>query len=309
MAGDAQRGFQQGGTGFECAGQFVGMLKSVEAPGVKGDKADMKTGVANLTKKAIANVSYDDTKCSLAMSNSKVFQDWIQASYNMAHEYRDCALLVADFHYNEQRRINLHQCLITELKFSALDAASKDAIYADLTMKCEMVRHMQGKGSSINTATGSRMKDWLCANFTIAIPGLEDSTPFVSKVDLCSFSQKTTYDQVGSLKEPSLIPTAVELGDLTVTFGAGPNAKVEDKLMQMADKWFIQGELVEENHITIAVNFLKPNMKDVLGEINYGTCGILSIKPAKAERGDGVRKVEVKYYVETAQFSSFGAQG
>ena len=303
------RGFQQGGTGFECAGQFVGMLKSVEAPGVKGDKADMKTGVANITKKAIANVTYDDTKCSLAMSNSKVFQDWIQASYNMAHEYRDCALLVADFHYNEKRRINLHQCLITELKFSALDAASKDAIYADLTMKCEMVRHLAGGGKSINAPTGSRMKDWLCANFTATIPGLEDQCKFISKIDLASFSQKTTYDQVGWAKEPSLIPTAVELGDLTFTFGAGPDASVEDKLMQMADKWFIQGELVEENHITIAVQFLKPDMKTQLGEISYGTCGILSIKPAKAERGDGVRKVEVKYYTEHAQFTAFGAQG
>jgi len=29
------------------------------ADAVKGDKADMKTGVANITKKAIANISFD----------------------------------------------------------------------------------------------------------------------------------------------------------------------------------------------------------------------------------------------------------
>jgi hypothetical protein len=302
------RGYHQGGYGLEIAGKFAGMLKSCEAPGVKGDKADMKTGVSNITKKAIANISYDDTKFSVAMSMSKDLQDWIQASFNMKHEYRDCALLAADFHYNEQRRINLHQALIKEVKFSDLDAASKDAIYTDVTMACEMVRHQKGSGGAINTALGARMKDWLCANFRIDIPGLTDAVPFVSKISLPNFSQKTTLDQVGHLKENSLLPTAVELGDLTVTFGSGPDGKVEDQLMAMADKWFIQGDQVEENHLSISVHFLKPNMKDELGAINYQGCGLLSVKPAKSERGDGVRKIECKWYIELAT-CNFQGQG
>ncbi len=302
------RGYHQGGYGLEVAGVFAGILKSAEAPGIKGDKADMKTGVANITKKAIANVSYDDCKFSVAMSMSKNLQDWIQASFDQKHEYRDCALLAADFHYNETRRINMHQCLIKEVKFSDLDAASKDASYCDVTIQPELLNFAKGGGGSINTATGSRMKDWLCANFKIDVSGLEDATPFVSKVSLATFTQKTALDQVGHLKIPSLVPTSVDLGEITVTFGSGPEGKVEDKLLQMADKWFIQGELVEENHIPITVHYFKPNMKDELGTINYGGCGLLSVKPAKSERGEGMRKVEVKWYVETA-LCNFQGQG
>jgi hypothetical protein len=300
------RNYQAGGYGLEIAGKFAGMLKSAEAPEIKGDKADMKTGVANITKKAIANISYGDTKFSVAMSMSKDLQDWIQKSYDMAHEYRDIALLVADFDYKEARRVNIHQALITEVKFSDLDASSKDAVYCDVTCKQEMVRHVKSSGAPIGTATGARMKDWLCANFRIEIPGLD--TTFVQKVSLPTFSQKTTVDMVGGLKENSIIPTGVDLGEITVTFGSGPGGQIEDQLMQMADKWFIQGEQVEENHITIGVHFLKPNMKDELGNITYGGCGLMSVKASKMERGDKGRTVEVKWYVETAK-CQFQGQG
>jgi len=300
------RNYAQSGFALEVAGQFAGMLKSAEAPGIKGDKAQMKTGVANITKNMIANISYDDTKFSVAMSNSKVLQDWIQMSFDMKHDYRDIALLAADFNYNEMRRVNIFQALITELKFSKLDASSKDAIYADITCKQEMVRHLVGSKKAIGVATGARMKDWLCANFRVEVPGLD--TTFVSAIDLPTFTQKTTTDFVGHIKENALIPTAVDLGEITVTFGSGPDGKIEDSLMAMADKWFIKGEQIEENHITIGVHFLKPNMTDELGSITYGGCGLMSVKPSKMERGDKGRSVEVKWYVETAR-CNFQGQG
>jgi len=292
--------------GLDLGGKMAGYLKKITPPEMKGDKVEHKTGHLLKTSKAISNYSHGDFSFSCAMNMGKDLQDWIKASFDSAHRYVDGALLIANFDGEEQRRINFQQALITECSFSNLDATSKDAVYVDVKCQAEHVRNVKGSGK-IATATGSRAKDWMCSNFKIEIPGLDCTT--VSKVELPKFTQKVTQDAVGHMREQSYIPTSVDLSDLTVTFAPGPAGKVEDQWMAAAEKWFIAGETLEEQHLNITITFFAPNQTTILGEITYGGCGWLSMKPGDLERGEKTRTNTAKFYVETVQKIDIKSQG
>lgn len=291
---------------LDLAGKNAGYLKKITPPEMKGDVVTHKVGVDYVSKKAISNYQHGDFSFSCAMSMGAELQSWIKASFDHAHLRKDGALIMADFNGDEQRRINFHQALITECSFSNLDAASKDGVYCDIKCQAEMIRHVKGSGK-VGTALGSRAKDWMCSNFKIEIPGLDCTT--VSKVELPKFSQKVAQDAVGHLREQAWIPGSLELSDLSVTFAPGAGGKVEDQWMQAAEKWFIAGETLEEQHLTITVTFFAPDQKTVLGEITYGGCGMSSLKPGDMERGEKARTSVGKFYVETVQAIKLDHQG
>jgi hypothetical protein len=292
--------------GLDLGGKMAGYLKKITPPEMKGEKVEHKTGVGHITKKGIANYSHGDFSFSCAMSMGKDLQAWIKASFDNAFQRQDGALIMADFNGEEMRRISFHHALITECSFSNLDAASKDACYVDLKCQAEVVRNAAGKGK-VATALGSRAKDWMCSNFKIEIPGVDCST--VSKVELPKFSQKVAQDAVGHLREQCYIPTSLDLSDLTVTFAPGSGGKVEDQWVAAAEKWFIGGETLEEKHLNITVTWFAPDQKTILGEITYGGCGWLSLKPGDMERKDGTRVNTAKFYVEEVQKIDLKSQG
>jgi len=289
--------------GFDLNGKLQGMLKKATTPELSGDKHDMKSGVDHITKKSIANIAWGEGGISVAASMGGELQKWIQMSFDHAgtKAYYDGAILSANFDGIEMRRVNFSQALITECSFSNLDAASKDAMYCDIKFKPEGVRHLKGSGKSVLSGLGMRHKDFMCANFRVEVAGLDVST--VQKVELPKFTQKTSVDAVGHLRENAILAHSLELSDIKFTVGSGPDGKVEDAWLAAAEKWFISGETLEEHHITIAVHLLLPDMKTEIGSITYDGCGWLKVKTSDLERSDKPSTFDATFYVETCKLA------
>lgn len=283
---------------LDIGGVNQGYLKKVSGGGYTVDVHESKVSHDLITKKMGSNHKVGEFSCDIGIAMGKGLYTWIKQSFDKAHTYTDGAISIADANYNEVRRINFAQALITEFGTPKLAGDSKEAGYLTVKFQPESIRFAAGGGSKIDAALGDKQKLWMAHNFRLDISGRDCST--IQSVDAFSWKQKTVVNQYGHLKENELIPTGLESGDLGFTLGSGEGGKVENAWMEWAHNWIINGAQTEKDHMTGTLTFLAQDMKTELGSISFEGLGLKEIKPPDLERGDKARSLTVKLYCEHA---------
>ena len=109
------------------------------------------------------------------------------------------------------------------------------------------------------------------------------------------------------MKEATILPTQVSIGDIKITSGRGPKGETEKAWADAAKKWFIDGAHEDKDELTAKITWLAPNLKDELGHMEFQHVGMKEFTYAKLERGDKVAQFTVNLYAELMKLELKGA--
>ena len=148
---------------------------------------------------------------------AKPFYDWIQASFTEGPQKKDGRIVGVDATGRSVEASDFRQAYIESIRFPRLDGSDRSPATMTVMLQPESVHHEKGSGEIVGSA-GPKTKQWLCANFRFEIGDLPLDR--VSKVDSFTWTQKIVKDEVGSFREPTREPAAVETPDLEVTLSS-----------------------------------------------------------------------------------------
>jgi hypothetical protein len=297
----SQRTYAAGKYGLELGGNMAGWVLSVEGGGAVGEVVTEAVGPDLTAKKHIANIKFEDLKTEVGTEMSRPFYQWIKDTTDGKHPRMDGSVLTANYDFAVTSELTFSQALITEVDFPALDAASKEAAKMTVKFSPQQTRFKQGAGGKVASSSAkidaNALKRWAPSNFRITIDGVDCTR--VSKVESVSIKQKVAQDQIGVFREPSKLPTAFEYSNIVVTLPESSARSWYD----WHQSFIIDGKRDQANEKTGKIEFLSPNMQEVLFTLDLKQVGIFRLTPDKGEPGDAIRRVKAEMYVERIDFS------
>ena len=297
-----ERSYTAGRFALDLNGQIAGYIKSVKGGFTKAEVAVHNLGTDNVQTKHISTISHEPFTCEVGMGMTKSFYDWIQASFDKGCVTYSGEMVAADFDYKAQSARVFYDAHIAEVTIPALDGSSKEAAYMTLKIAPERIRFEKRGGEQLNGKIGTATKKWLCSNWRFELGDMPCQR--VSKVDSFTWKQAVTKDQCGAFREPTMHPTHVEVPNLKVTFSMADI----DKWRQWHQDFVIDGKCTDADELTGAINFLGPDLKEVLATIELDHVGIISLEEGAAEANkDEVHRATAELYVERMRFTNYGA--
>ncbi|HWI53171.1 MAG TPA: phage tail protein [Symbiobacteriaceae bacterium] len=297
----ARRGHVAGKYALELDGVVVGWLQSAEGGYAYSDVVSENLGPEQIVKKHIAGVKYEDITVTMGTGMSQTFFDWIAGTLAGNYARKNGAIIAADFDGKEVSRLEFAYALITEIGFPALDAASKDAAKLTVKFAPEYTRHVKGSGKTIKAPVSTKQKQWLPANFRLRIAGLEEATSRVNKIEAITIKQKVVENAVGEERDYELEAASVEIPNLVITF---PESHA-DAVYNWMDDFVIRGNNSEEQEKSGSLEFLSPDLKEVLFRLEFNGLGLFRVAPDKLEAGsEGIRRIKAEMYCEEMRFTA-----
>jgi T4-like virus tail tube protein gp19 len=271
----------------------VGFLRSVEGGGIRADVIRESTESCS-PRKHLGPVKYEDLMVMFGVGMGADLYEWLGDFFQCEPSRRSGAIVAADFDFKERSRRSFSEAVISEITFPALDGSSKDAAYLTVTLTPETIRPEKGSGKKVTGCEAKKQKLWKASNFRLTIDGLDGKA--VSRVDALTFTQKVV-DVGGDVRRPE--PAGIEVPNLVITLA-------ESSAQSFFD-WFedfvIDGNNSQEEEKGGMLEYLTPDLKDVLFTLTFKNLGIFSLAPEKAEASaDEIRRVKVEMYCESVLF-------
>ncbi|HEY3366575.1 MAG TPA: phage tail protein [Symbiobacteriaceae bacterium] len=286
--------------GLELDGVFAGWLYSAEGGGATSDVVVDKLGPDHIARKHIAGVKYEDITVAVGPGMSTAFYQWIKDSFDHKATRKNGAIITAEHNGNVLSRTAFTNALITEVGFPALDAASKDAAKMTIKFAPEYTRRVSATGKVAGISAKGDQKKWLPANFRLRIDGLDDATSRVNSIEAIVVKQKVAENPVGEVRDFEVEPTKLEIPNLAFTVAESS----ADPLYAWLDDFVIQGNNGQDQEKTGSLEFLGPDLKEVLFRLDFQGLGIFKLTPDKLEAGaESIRRVRAELYVEEMAFS------
>jgi hypothetical protein len=305
MATADKRAFISGKYAFELDAVQAGWLYSAEGGQATGDVVTEKIAVDHHAKKHISGIKYEDISVSMGTGMSKGVYNWIKQSFDHNYGRQNGAIITCNYNYKEMSRLTFYDALITEIGLPALDAASKDAAKLTLKMSPQYTRQQTSFGGGPSVAGGKYkvdakvQKKWLPANFRLKIDGLEEACSRVNKIEAFTVKQKTVPNAVGEMRDFEVEPAHLEVPNLVITTAESH----AEALYKWHEEFVIKGNCGDEMEKGATIEYLTPNLKDVLFTLTLKHLGIFKLTPDKVEAGaEGIRRVKVEMYCEEATF-------
>jgi len=282
------RGPVAGRFALELEGATAGFLQSVEGGDATADVVVEVGEGACSTVKHLANVRYEDIAITCGIGMSAAFYDWVTATFQCGFARKNGAIVAADFNYKERARRSFTSALISEVRMPALDAADKDPAYMTVKITPETTQRQKGSGQTIvPCGTPKAQKKWLASNFRLTIDGLDCKK--VNTVEGFTLKQPVSRDQIGTLEVPNLGVTLPE--------------SAAQPFFDWHEDFVINGNNGSGNEKNGMLEYLAPNLADVLFTINFQNLGIFKLAPEKVEAGsEQVARVKAEMYCEQMTF-------
>jgi hypothetical protein len=294
-AAAAPRAYTTGHFALELDGILIGLLKSLEGGNAFADVVTEAVGPGGgYPRKHIVQPKYEDFVVRAGTGMAAAFYAWIQAALELDWKPRNGAVDDLDLQYKVKARREFFNALITEVRFPALDAASRDPALLTVTFAPEYTRVTKGSGSA--KPPGKIQKKWLSSRFRLTIDGLD--TKKVNKIEAIVFKQPITEDLLGRDR----VPGVPEVGNLVVTVAEAGAQTFQDWF----DDFVIKGNNSSEEEKTGSLEFLTPDLKTQLFRLDFTGMGIFSLAPVEATTADRIRRMKAEMYVETIAFSYNG---
>src|SRR5262245_32908881 len=192
--------------GVEC-----GIVNNFGGLDISADTAKIPQSTLYLIKNQLTgNLKFADADLQCGLSMGLPFKDWVKASLDSAHVYKNGEMRVADYNRKVVQAREFTNALITEVGFPKCDANGKDVAFLNVKFAVEQTKYKAGDGATVQKPNSTNQTMFTPTNFRLTIDGLEDTCAKVSTVEALTVKQKVQRDNVGPLKIYDLIPTGLE---------------------------------------------------------------------------------------------------
>ena len=298
MATTDKRAYAAGSYGIELDGVQAGFLDDVDGGWISADVVNEKPGSDGVVHKHIGQVKYEDICVRSGATISDVLLDAVKAALDGTATRRNGTIVEYDYNYKELSRLNFSNALITEIGFPALDASSKDAAYLTIRFTPETTAFLPGNGSLNGTPADQKSaKKWLCSNFRLTIDGLDCTR--VNKVECLTVRQEVVDDSVGELRVTTLKPSTLDIPNLVVTLAQSAAQSFYD----WHRSFVIEGKNSSDQEKSGAIEFLSPNLTEVLFKLEFSNLGIFRLTVDRTAGNDTIQRAKAEMYCEKVAFS------
>ena len=287
-----------GGYALELDGVKVGWLSLAEGGEASGDVILEPSGLDRVVRKHLLGVRYNDITLGLGTEMSATVYKWIKAVLDRQLSRKSGAIIFADVQHRERERLGFTNALITEIRFPALDASSKEAGRIVLTLAPELTKRTPTPSHPIVTglAAAKTQTKWLTANFRLHIDGLDASK--VNRIEALIIKQKLAESAVGELRIVQKEVGTLEIPDLVVTLPEA-NAKT---WVDWHEDFVVRGNSLADKEKNGTLEILGPNLKDVLFTLTFRHLGITRLTRPMPASGEGIARVKLEMYCEEMAF-------
>jgi hypothetical protein len=227
---------------------------------------------ANLTRKRLGRIVYEDIAVGLGLAMPETLFEWVAESMGASAAKRDGAVLRTDATLVVRSERAFKQAFIKEIAFPALDAASKEAGRLTLTLTPASILLDTSPGTPLQAMLGkAKPKPWLASGFRLQIDGLDCSK--VALIEPFSVRRPVQEIRSGQGDETMLVPGTVEVPDLRIWVAASGAATWVDWHKAFVVDPNTRGVGVKNGSIEL----LGPNLKEVLARIKLSGLGIFRL--------------------------------
>jgi phage tail-like protein len=291
-AAAAARPYTAGKFALELDGGVAGWLQSVKGGDARGEVVVEAWAAGSYPKKHLGPLSYADIEMSLGLPESGSLAEWIETTLAGSLDRRDGAIVAVDARSRELWRREFSSALLTEVRFPALDAASKNSAF--LTLKLQPESTSRAKGSGAMLGSKSTQKRWLSSNFRLTLGNLDCSR--VTKIESLTIKRQMVEDEIGGARDYAKVPGNFEVSDLVVTVS---ESHAQD-FVDWHEDFVIQGNCSDESELKGKLEFLAPNLE-------HSNVGIYGIRDeASSGNADAIRRIQAELYVEKVSFEIKG---
>lgn len=248
----------------------VGIVNKAGGGDAEAEVAKYAMSTEYLIKNHLGNLKYNPMNASCGLSMGAPFKDWVMASLDGNHQYKNGEIIVADFNRKAVKSREFKNGLITEVGFPAADAANKDATYLQVKWQPETVRFKAGDGAVLSKPANAKQTQFKSENFRFTLDGFDKVNAKVSKVDAFSFKQTVQFDQIGGTRDFECVPGKIELGDLKITFAEA----VVDDIAAWHESFCINGINDVAQEKTALLEWLDQKRENVLLSVEFTGLGI-----------------------------------
>jgi hypothetical protein len=253
---------------------------------------------ACFASKHLAVLEYEEIALTCGTGMTAGFYAWLQSSLGCQAVRKDGAIIATDFKLAERSRRTFTQGLVTEIGFPAGDAESKDVAKMTVKIAPEVTRRVKGSGQAVLTCGGAKaQKKWLASNFRLTIDGLDCTK--VTKVEDLTIKQKVVENPVGEERDPGRDQRRIEFPNLVVTL---PESAAQS-FFDWHEDFVIKGNSTSEDEKNGKLEYLSPNLSEVLFTIDFHHLGIFKLSSETVETGDQIPRVRAEMYCEQMTFT------
>jgi SAM-dependent methyltransferase len=297
------RSYATGSYGIELDGLLAGWVQSAEGGHATADVVTEKIGPDRVVHKHLAGVKYEDITVNCGAGMSKGFYEWIKASFDLKSSRQNGAVVMTGPSGQAESRLEFYNSLITEVGFPALDASSKEACALTIKFAPEFTKYIKGSGEP-KIAASAAQRPWLRSNFRLQIAGLDCTK--VNKIDGLTVRPVLVQLPVGESRSYQQEPSHLEVPNLVVTL---PDAAAQS-FYDWHEDFVIKGNNDKSREKSGALEFLAPNLQDVLFKLTLSNLGIFSLKSVPSGTGIAtIRQVQAEMYCEQISFEYSSAIG
>ena len=300
----ADQAFTAGRFGILLDGsEFLGFVKKLSGGVIKAELAKHQLGAANISKKHIDAIAYEDFTIEAGMGMSKGFYEWIQAAFDGAHISKNGEIHACDFDGDSMSVRAFHDAYISEIKIPALGGSRRGPATMSVKLTPREIKYLKGTGSQIGGELPRlKKKKWRRSNFRFELGDLPCAR--VAKIDSFTWKLAVAKDEVGEFRIPTLHAAKIKVPNLRLTISMADVKPWED----WHRSFVIEGNCSDEAELDGSITFLAPNRRKALARIHLRHVGILSLDTwdRKANKEE-VARFTVELYVEDMKFEYLAA--
>lgn len=301
MPSTNERGYMAGRVALELDGLSAGLLLSSDGGYAMADVVEEKLAADSVVHKHLGSVRYADIELQVGEVDQSLYE-WIRATLERKFTRKDGAVISLDYDFKEQSRVEFKHTLVGEVRFPALDAASRDAARLTVKLAPEQTERKQGSGGRVSASTpakGQHQKRWLPSNFRLQIDGLDCSK--VSKIEPLVVKTAVVESAVGELRDYEKEPAHLEYSDLVVTLPESHAAS----FFAWHEDFVIKGHSDQNYEKNGKLEYLSADLKDVLFTLSFENLGIYKLAPEKTEASaESIRRVTAAMYCESIKLGA-----
>jgi hypothetical protein len=293
-----RRSFAAGHFALELDGATA-FVQSFEGGDAQAEVVEETLGPdACFVSKHLAVAEYEEIAITCGTGMTAGFYAWLQSSLGCQAVRKDGAIVGTDFRSIERSRRTFTGGLLTEIGFPAGDAEAKDVSHMTVRFSPEVTRRVQGSGRPVVPCGALKVqKKWLASNFRLTIDGLDCTK--VSKVDALTIKQKVVENPVGQPRDPGQEQRRIEFPNLVVTL---PESAAQS-FFDWHEDFVIKGNNSSEEEKNGKLEYLAPNLSEVLFTLDFHNLGIFKLASETVEAGDQIPRVRAEMYCEQMTFT------
>ncbi len=282
-------------------------LKSVDGGHIKSAVMDEPVGHGHQRIKHSSVAEIEPISIELGLAGADDILTWIQGSWRQRFARHSGQITHADFDLRATLEHQFVDALITETVFPTLDGASKETGYIKIKIQPENVitTRIEPGDQKISAVMGTKQKLWTASAFRFTIDSIPEFEQ-VNKLDSFTIKQGIKKLYTGIDRFPQIEPTKLEFPHLTGTL-ASYYCKALHDWHDKANKVGSADPSVQKHG---SIEFLAPNLKDVLFRIELQEVGLFSLSTvASTANSSEIKRTKFELYVGRMDIDGKGKLG